>query len=150
MNLNFLGSTVSCYTENGVLTIGIGNDAVDPTHFVIIARLDEDEDEDEDDDDDDDDDNNEHEDETKSSGNFAENNIGIQTNFSRYESEAAISRISITGTHMQILIKSEKIDELGAQQIDINLTQDNSTLNELVRYLHQIFDDTTVELLINV
>lgn len=146
MNLNFFGSTVSCYTENGVLTIGIGNDAVDPTHFVIIARLDEDEDED----DDDDDDSNEQEDETKSSGNFTENNIGIQTNFSRFESEAAISRISITGTHMQILIKSEKIDELGAQQIDINLIQDDSTLNELVRYLHQIFDDTTVELLINV
>ena len=126
----FTGTTVHCYTENDVRTIGIGDDDFSPTNFVIISRLDEDEDED--------------------LHHPVDKNIGIQTNFSNFESEAAITAISLKENKLLITIKPEKIRELGAGQICISLNVNSAALRELARYLHLIFDEANLDIFIDI
>ncbi|NHZ38518.1 hypothetical protein [Massilia rubra] len=115
----FIGSTVSCYIENEVITIAIGNDEIDPSEYIIITRLDEYDNPDE----------------------ISDVATGFQTSLSEYESAAAVAEIKLHGNEMKILIKPKKITEVGAEHIKITLATDGGAMSQPTKYLHCIFDD---------
>jgi len=80
---------------------------------------------------------------------YTDHNGPRTTNFSTFESEAAIMEISLAKDELRILIKPEKIIELGASQINIALDGHDKAIGELAGYLHLVFDDAELGLSIN-
>ena len=113
----FEGNFINCYTENEVITLGIGTDDVDPTYFIILTKL--------------------------------ENEIGIQTSQSENETDSCIEAIQLENNELYIIIKKSKFKELGANLIKISFSNEQENLNQLIEYLHLIFDDSQIALTIN-
>jgi hypothetical protein len=117
----FFASTVRCYIENDVLTIGMGDDGEMSDKFVIITRLDEEE--------------------TVGAG-----AIGLQTNFTLQEYSNAISVLNVSRHAVEILISKEKEKKIGVGRIRVNYDSDKFSFDEFVRYIHLIFDNCNIDL----
>lgn len=78
----FTATEVNCYVEDDVTSIGIGDDAVSPDHFIILSRFDE---EDED----------------------VDNTIGLMTHLSDIEAINTIKKIILVREKMVISLASQ-------------------------------------------
>ncbi|PIT58734.1 hypothetical protein [Snodgrassella alvi] len=119
--IRFFASVLSCYTENDVLTIGIGNDPILPDRYLIISRFDDGE---------------------------IDDSIGIQTYISEIEVANAIENIVLKKNSFTIDIKKKKENEVCARKIIINF--DNIDTNLLVKYINEIFLNSSVKVIINI
>lgn len=119
--LEFSASAVSCYTENDVVTIGVGDDEHSPEHYLIITYLEE--------------------------GNSPKDTeIGLQTNLSETECSAAISQIKLKTRLMEIFIRKEMVPIVGASTIRVHLDCNSTELTKLSRYLSSVFDGSGTQL----
>lgn len=120
--IRFFASILSCYTENDVLTIGIGNDSISPDRYLIISRFNDDDE--------------------------IDDSIGIQTYLSEIEVANAIENIVLKKNSFTIDIKKKKENEVCAQKFIINF--DNIDTNLLVKYINEIFLNSSVNVTIDI
>jgi|GEM_PF-4773168 len=123
MRIEFTASTVSCYTENDVLTIGVGDDPVSPKNYIIISRLDD--------------------------GGSVDDSIGIQTHLSEAEVSDAIKEIYLSLDKLIIKIEDRKKDDVHASEIVALLPRDDPGFDQLKKYVHEIFYGSSVHINVN-
>lgn len=119
--IRFFASVINCYTENEVITIGIGNDPISPDRYFILSRFDDSE---------------------------IDDSIGIQTHTSEIEVINAIDNIVLKQNSLKIDIKKNKNNEVFARKIVIDF--DNIDMNLLVKYIKEIFSGSSVKVTIDI
>lgn len=125
--IKFLATNINCYTEDQVLIIGISNDLIFPNNYLILSRFDEDEDEDEGD---------------------VDESIGIQTHLTEIEVAKAVKSIVLKKNTLTIEINKHKTEQIQAKKIIIEFNELDNTL--LIKYINDIFSDSSATVIINV
>ncbi|MCO6557675.1 MAG: hypothetical protein J6577_10660 [Gilliamella sp.] len=122
-----MATNINCYTEDQVLIIGISNDLIFPNNYLILSRFDEDEDEDEGD---------------------VDESIGIQTHLTEIEVAKAVKSIVLKKNTLTIEINKHKTEQIQAKKIIIEFNELDNTL--LIKYINDIFSDSSATVIINV
>ncbi|MCO6539671.1 MAG: hypothetical protein J6569_06010 [Gilliamella sp.] len=121
--IKFLATNINCYTEDQVLIIGISNDLIFPNNYLILSRFDEDE------------------------GDVDES-IGIQTHLTEIEVAKAVKSIVLKKNTLTIEINKHKTEQIQAKKIIIEFNELDNTL--LIKYINDIFSDSSATVIINV
>ncbi|CND26665.1 hypothetical protein [Yersinia pseudotuberculosis] len=116
--LEILATTVNCYTENDVLIIGFGNDAVSPDNYIIISRFDD--------------------------GDI-DDSIGIQTHLSEMEVSNAIKAIGLNENECVIEIKDTREKQVGFAVVVIKFKGASADYKSLVRYVNAVFSGSSIK-----
>ncbi|MFQ0999164.1 hypothetical protein [Gilliamella sp. BG6] len=123
-----MATNINCYTEDQVLIIGISNDLIFPNNYLILSRFDEDEgDVDEGD---------------------VDESIGIQTHLTEIEVAKAVKSIVLKKNTLTIEINKHKTEQIQAKKIIIEFNELDNTL--LIKYINDIFSDSSATVIINV
>jgi hypothetical protein len=89
-------------------------------NYVIISRLDE--------------------------GDEPDDSFAIQTSASYEPYYRSLSAIDLSDNEIKIYLNKSGIEKIGLKQIVIKFDETNTNLEELTKYIHNIFDDTNVRL----
>jgi len=118
---DFKAEVVSCYTENDVDIIGIGNDPIEPDKYIIISRLDE--------------------------GDSPDESIGLQSaRLGEEEISSCIQAITVSKTDILVAIKPEKVRKVGDEAFHADLSGVTFNYRQLVRYLKKITAGSSIQL----
>ncbi|MBC2214027.1 hypothetical protein HCA87_00455 [Listeria welshimeri] len=117
--LIFDATIINCYTENDVVTIGIGDDEIAPNNYIIISRLDED-------------------------GVDTNDSIGFQTSESSREYSNAINLVKVKKHLIEVRITEDKVKEIGVSVIKISFNPNKVDMNLFFNYLRNIFIGSSV------
>ncbi|MDZ5604018.1 hypothetical protein SJI00_14665 [Pseudomonas sp. RP23018S] len=122
----FLASTVKHYEEDEVLILALTDDAMEPEHFIIIARLDED------------------------TNAAVDEGIGLQTQDAAYEMAQAISSVTFDGNRFEIGLRDAVVEHFGTSVIAAELVGEARALAEHQATLRQaikvIFEGSDVQM----
>ncbi|OCG77487.1 hypothetical protein A9G44_04955 [Gilliamella sp. Occ4-3] len=121
--IKFLATNINCYTEDQVLIIGISNDLIFPNNYLILSRFDEDESD-------------------------VDESIGMQTHLTEIEVTKAVKNIVLKKNTLTIEINKHKIEQIQAKKIIIKFNELDNTL--LIKYINDIFSDSSTTVIINV
>lgn len=117
------GTHINCYTENDVITIGIGDDPMVSKNYLIISRFDEYD---------------------------IDNSIGIQTSLSDYEIENAIDEIIFEKKTLIIKIKEMKVKEVNNEIITVKFSNQNIDYKLLNDYFHKIVKGSSIRFIVKI
>ena len=106
---NFFASTIKYYEEDEVLTVALGDDADNPSNFLIITRLD---------------------DEDNAS---VDDGIGLLTDQAKYEVSGAITKVLLGLNSLEVIIKPEFTEFFGDSSIGVEFLPKNNELS--INYL---------------
>ncbi|WP_143426336.1 hypothetical protein [Gilliamella sp. Occ4-3] len=118
-----MATNINCYTEDQVLIIGISNDLIFPNNYLILSRFDEDESD-------------------------VDESIGMQTHLTEIEVTKAVKNIVLKKNTLTIEINKHKIEQIQAKKIIIKFNELDNTL--LIKYINDIFSDSSTTVIINV
>ncbi|HDS1744170.1 MULTISPECIES: hypothetical protein [Pseudomonas] len=123
----FIASTIECYEEDGVVTIALGDDPIDPNGYIVITRLDDED------------------------NIYIDEGIGFQTAQSSHEVANSIDEVILHSDGLEVVVKQEFIGHCGAGRFfgrfpdEINSSKEKVAL--LRSYLKDIFDGSHVRLI---
>lgn len=114
--IKFFISTVTSYTEDDVDIIAFGDDDEMPQNYVIISRFDD----------------------PGADDSPRDEMIGIQTSQSAYEVSAAILSIKLSRNSIEIVIRDELADKVGANILVADFSINDNSFENLRKYVERI------------
>lgn len=117
--VSFTATTCSCYTEDDVLVIALGDDPVSPDNYLIMGRFDDGD---------------------------ADESIGLQFHFSAYEVACAIENLSLSRNTLAITVKADKVKFVGCHRATVSFADGVVDIEELSDYLKELVEGSNIEL----
>jgi hypothetical protein len=124
-SIDFVSTVVSVLTENEVDIVAFGDADLSPETWIIISRYDD----------------------PGAPDAPRDEMVGIETSVSTHEIAAAIASIVLTRRSIEILIRQEKIESVGARRFMTKFDIADDRFKELDGYLEQVVSGSGIRLI---